>query len=111
MNSRLTTKPSRLRTTTGVLRSDRASFKVVANTGSDVAALWRMISTSGIRCAELKKCMPTNRSGCRMPSASRSSEIVDVLVARIASFGQTPSSRVRTARFTATSSNTASMTS
>ena len=51
-----------------------------------------------------------SRSGCRIPSASTSRLIVDVLVATIVSARQISSSRAMAARFTSTSSNTASTT-
>ena len=45
----------------------------------------RMISTSSIRSTGLKKCMPMNCSGLGADSAIRVIEIVEVLLARIAS--------------------------
>src|SRR6185312_292855 len=68
------------------------------------------ISTSGITGAGLKKCTPTTRSGCVAADASDATDSDDVFVARIASGATTPASAANSARFTARSSTTASIT-
>ena len=81
---RFTRNPAQSRTTIGVLRIRFASATTVATVWSLVFSP-RITSTSSIRSTGLKKCIPTNRSGCGDDSASRVIEIVEVLLARIAS--------------------------
>ena len=70
-----------------------------------------MISISCMIGTGLKKCMPMTRSGRLVAAASLVMEIEDVLLARIVSGAQRPSSRPNTSRLTSSFSNTASITS
>ena len=90
-STRFTRKPAQSLTTIGVLRIRLARATIVATVSSLVFSP-RITSTSSIRSTGLKKCMPTNRSGCGADSAMRVIEIVEVLLARIAS------SRITSAR-------------
>jgi hypothetical protein len=52
---------------------------------ASLAPSWRTSSTSGSFVAGLKKCVPTKRDGSCSLSRSRSSRMLEVLVARTAS--------------------------
>ncbi len=83
-STRLTRNPAQSFTTIGVLRILLARATTVAIVSSLVFSP-RITSTSSMRSTGLKKCIPTNRSGCGVDSARRVIEIVEVLLARIAS--------------------------
>ena len=68
------------------------------------------ISISFISCAGRQKCMPTTRSWRAQPAAISVTDRVEVLDAKIACGAHTPSSAAIRSRFTARSSNTASIT-
>ncbi|MNV68707.1 hypothetical protein D3C71_1615760 [compost metagenome] len=70
----------------------------------------RITSTSGIMCTGLKKCMPQKFSGRFSAVASRSIEMVEVLVARMVSAPTCPSTSASTACLTLGFSTTASTT-
>ncbi len=70
-----------------------------------------MISTSAITGTGLKKCIPITRSGLRVAAASRVIEIDEVLVARIAPCGSSPSSSSKICRFSSKRSLAASTAS
>ena len=62
-----------------------SAYATVVATARSLDFSPRMTSTSGILWTGLKKCMPQKFSGRSSPSASRVMEIVEVLLARIAS--------------------------
>ncbi len=96
---RLTKNPGTSATTTGVLPNCSASL-AVRRTVRSLVCLPRTISTKGMACTGLKKCMPTTRSGCGNPWAMASTDSDDVLVARIASSRNCAASAPSTLRLT-----------
>ena len=91
MSTRLTTNPGVSVQRIGVLPSFAPSSKAVSKTSAAVRSA-RTISTSGIRGAGLKKCIPTARSGRFSTDAISVTESAEVLVARIVSSRTTDSS-------------------
>ena len=102
-------KPARSATATASLPHEVANSVAVAMVSS-LAVSGRMISTSFIIGAGLKKCTPHTRSGRCVAMANSTTGRVEVLVAMMASALSTPSSSATSARFTARSSTTDSMT-
>ena len=81
-----------------------------ASTARSAAASGRMTSSSGIRSAGEKKCMPTIRSGCARRRRISWIGMADVFEAMTASGASTFSSSATTVCLTLSSSNTASIT-
>ncbi|CSI11793.1 Uncharacterised protein [Vibrio cholerae] len=67
-----------------------------------------MISTKGMRCTGLKKCIPQKFCGRLSDLASRLMGMVEVLEVRIVSVSTNPSTSLSTAAFTFGFSTTAS---
>ena len=108
--TRLVRKPRESFTRIGVLPSCPDRSIAAAIVSSDVRSA-RITSTSFMRSAGEKKCMPTNRRGRMLASASPVMGSVDVLDARNAFSPMAASALAITSALTARSSNTASMTS
>src|SRR5215813_10837264 len=102
-------KPSQLPASTGILPRVLPSAITVAMVSAEVCRP-RTFSRSFMTFAGLKKCVPTTCAGRAVLAAMASMSSVEVLVARIACGAATRSSRANTSRFTARSSNTASIT-
>src|SRR6476659_1255615 len=79
---RLTTKPGALLTVMGDLPSCTASATAASWVASLVSSP-RTISTSDMTGTGLKKCTPTNRSGCDIEAASFVMDTDEVLEARM----------------------------
>ena len=93
----------------GVLPSRRASATSVSIVASLVCSP-RITSTSSIRWAGWKKCIPANRSGCDHEPAIREIGIVEVLLATIAVLPSNPARARNISVLSCSSSVTASMT-
>ena len=106
---RLTTKPGVSWQRIGRLPSRSPSAYAASNASSDVRSA-RTISTSGMRGAGLKKCIPTTRSGVEVAPAISVTESAEVFVASTASGRQTRSSSASSSRFGPSSSTIASIT-
>src|SRR3954453_22336170 len=106
---RLTTKPGVSWQRIGCLPSRSPSAYAVSNASSEVRSA-RTISTSGMRGAGLKKCIPTTRSGVEVAPAISVTESAEVFVASTASGRQTRSSSANSSRFGPRSSTIASIT-
>ncbi len=102
-------KPTRSAQSTAVLRSHFTSAWAVACTSSAVCSV-RTISTSFMTGAGLKKCSPMTSAGRLVAFAQSVTDRLDVVVAMIAPGLRTASTRCSTARLTAMSSATASIT-
>ncbi len=106
---RFTTKPGVSRVMTAFFFSVLATCIAVASVSSVVCGV-RTTSMSGITATGLKKWNPTRRSGFASRSPMRSTDRLDVLVARMAVAETCCSISANTCCFTLSSSNTASMT-
>lgn len=108
-STRLTKKPGQSLTTIGVLPILLAQATTLAMVSSELFSP-RMISTSGIRCTGLKKCMPQKFSGRFSALASSLIGMVDVFDASTVSGRTLSSVSASTAFFTFGFSTTASTT-
>ena len=108
-STRLTKKPGQSLTTIGVLPIRLAQATTLAMVSSELFSP-RMISTRGIRCTGLKKCMPQKFSGRFRTLASSLIGIVEVFEASTVSWRTFSSVSASTAFFTFGFSTTASTT-
>ena len=108
-STRLLTKPGKSRTSTGVLPSFSASSTVVLAVASEVARP-RITSTSFITGTGFMKCMPMTCSGRCVAAAILVTEMEEVLVARMALFGQMRSSSRKSFSLASSRSKMASIT-
>ena len=106
---RLTTKPGRSGTSTGVLSNASQSARALARVAS-VASSGKASSTSSIFGTGWKTCSPTKRSDAPEARASRSIDNDDVVLASSASWSATRPRSARTTALTTSSSLTASIT-
>ena len=106
---RLIQNPGASRTTMTVFPMRRPNPTAVL-TACGAVRFEGITSSSGIRATGEKKCMPITCSGRRAASAIRAIGIVDVFDANTARAGRTASHSRSTCCFTASSSNTASIT-
>ena len=102
--------PARSPTVTSTLPARSANASTSTTTEGSVSTV-EMTSTRPITGAGLNQCMPMTRDGRRVAAASWVTESAEVLVAKIVSGPQSPSSVANSSVFMACCSGMASMTS